>query len=31
MAEKTDQYTGQISNVAVVYNIYRIVLPLYCW
>ncbi|GAB5497939.1 MAG: ATP-binding protein [Pseudohongiellaceae bacterium] len=28
MAEKTDQYTGQISNVAVVYNIYRIVLPL---
>lgn len=28
MANPTDQYTGQISNVAVVYNIYRIVLPL---
>ncbi len=28
MATRYDQYTGQISNVAVVYNIYRIVLPL---
>lgn len=28
MAAKPDHYTGQISNVAVVYNIYRIVLPL---
>ena len=28
MAARPDHYTGQISNVAVVYNIYRIVLPL---
>jgi two-component system, NtrC family, sensor histidine kinase PilS len=28
MAERTSQYTGQIQNVSVVYNIYRIVLPL---
>jgi two-component system, NtrC family, sensor histidine kinase PilS len=28
MSEKTTQYTGQIDNVSVVYNVYRIVLPL---
>lgn len=28
MAERTAQYTDQLNNVAVVYNIYRIVLPL---
>ncbi|HAJ76237.1 MAG TPA: hypothetical protein DCM64_07255 [Gammaproteobacteria bacterium] len=28
MAERTAQYTGQIYNVSVVYNIYRVVLPL---
>lgn len=28
MAERTTQYTGQIDNVSIVYNIYRIVLPL---
>ncbi len=28
MAEKTQQYTSQIQNVSVVYNIYRIILPL---
>lgn len=28
MAERTAQYTEQISNVSVVYNVYRIVLPL---
>lgn len=28
MAEKTEQYTDQLYNVSVVYNIYRIVLPL---
>ncbi|MFT4886014.1 MAG: two-component system sensor histidine kinase PilS (NtrC family) [Pseudohongiellaceae bacterium] len=28
MAERAPQYTGQIDNVSIVYNIYRIVLPL---
>lgn len=28
MAARPDHYTGQMSNVAVIYNIYRIVLPL---
>jgi two-component system, NtrC family, sensor histidine kinase PilS len=28
MVERYDKYTGQISNVSVVYNVYRIVLPL---
>ncbi|MFT6093110.1 MAG: two-component system sensor histidine kinase PilS (NtrC family) [Pseudohongiellaceae bacterium] len=28
MAERATQYTGQIDNVSIVYNIYRIVLPL---
>jgi two-component system sensor histidine kinase PilS (NtrC family) len=28
MAERTPRYTGQIHNVSVVYNIYRVVLPL---
>lgn len=28
MAARSDHYTGQMSNVAVIYNIYRIVLPL---
>ena len=28
MVDKYEKYTGQISNVSVVYNVYRIVLPL---
>lgn len=28
MAERATQYTGQIDNISIVYNIYRIVLPL---
>ncbi len=28
MAERTAQYSDQLNNVSVVYNIYRIVLPL---